>query len=181
MEETNKWKSAAFNGLLLSLITVIISLITSAFEIKSTILSILFWIIRITVSIWLLYYFMKQYSSNFKQISYKDSFIYGTLVCMFSAIICSGFSFINMTLLFPDTINQMGEIMQSSIEQNNMSDEQGDVIMGMLPKLPQITLIVGFIYLTIFGMIASSIIANYTKKDDPFLDDTIQESENSEN
>ncbi len=169
MESNNKWQIAATNGLILSLVTIIYSLIQSVFT-TTGFISIILWAIKFAGCIYLLYYFMKQYSAKFEQISYGESFKFGLLTCSFSAIVCSCFSFISLTLLFPDSVDMVMEQMQSVMATQSYSSEQESAIEGVMGKLPQITLFSTLVYYIIFGAIASSIIANYTKKTDPFAD-----------
>ncbi len=169
MESNNKWQLAAMNGLLLSLVTIIYSLIQSVFT-PNGIISMALWAIKFAGCIYLLYYFMKQYSAKSEQISYGESFRFGFITCTFSAIVCSCFSFISLTLLFPDSVELALEQMQSVMATQSYSSEQESMMEGMMNKLPQLTLFSSLIYYIIFGAIASSIIANYTKKTDPFAD-----------
>lgn len=169
MENSNKWSAAAYNGLLLSLVTVIITVLSSAFPNQhNAFVSIILWIVRITASLYILYYFMRSYSNGKEEVSYKESFSYGTIICLFSSIVCAGVSYLCMTLIFPDTIDTMMENIGKIMAQQNASAEDEDSIMRIVPHLPELSLIFGFIYMTIFGVIASAIIASYTKKVNPF-------------
>jgi predicted membrane protein len=186
MENTgiNKWSSAAMNGLFLSLVTVIITLLTTIVEIKSVPINIIIWVIKLAGSMWLLFYFMKQYSGNFNQISYKDSFIYGFLVCVFSSIICSCYTYLSFTVIFPGMADKITETYQLIMAQQNVSESEEAAAEKMMNKLPEIMLGGMFIYLTIIGLISSSIMANYTKKTDIFAsneNDTAGMNENGEN
>lgn len=178
MENTgiNKWSSAAMHGLFLSLVTVIINLLTTIFEIKSVPVNIIIWVIKLTGSMWLLFYFMKLYSSNFKQISYKDSFVYGFLVCVFSSIICACYTYLSVTVLFPEMVNKITDTYQLMMTQQNVSESEEVAAEKLMNKLPEIMLGGMFVYLTIIGLISSSIMANYTKKTDIFANDDKDDS-----
>lgn len=176
METTNKWQSAALNGLLLSLVTIISSLIQSVFEL-GTVMSMLLWAIKFGACIYLLYYFMKQYSRQFDTISYGESFRYGSILCVFSSIVCSCFAFLSLTLLFPDQLDKSLEAMQAIIDSGSYNDEQIDAINEVSGKLPQITLFWSLFYYSVFGIIVSAIIANFTKNTNPFAEDNTTEEE----
>lgn len=173
METANKWQSAALNGLLLSLVTIIHSLISTIFE-PGTFLSMVLWAIKFGACIYLLYWFMKQYSANFDTISYGQSFQYGFIVSVFSSIVCSCYIFLSLTLLFPDQLDQSLAAMQSIIESGSYNDEQIDAINEVSGKLPQITLFWSLFYYSVFGAIVSAIIANFTKKTNPFAQEDNQ-------
>ena len=100
MENSNKWSAAAYNGLLLSLVTVIITVLSSAFPNQhNAFVSIILWIVRITASLYILYYFMRSYSNGKEEVSYKESFSYGTIICLFSSLNHSTFSVFTILLL----------------------------------------------------------------------------------
>lgn len=152
-------------GLLLALITVLHSLISSIFELPLAI-TIILWLVKFAGSLWVLYYFMKEYAKPFEVFTYKEGFRFGFLVCLFSSIICSSFSFLQITLIFPDLMaTQMETIMTAMQSSNPDSLEAFEKIEGILPQL---IFVFSLIYYIIFGAIASSIIANYTKKGDIF-------------
>ncbi len=167
METVNKWQSAALNGLLLSVVTIVYSLISTIFH-PGTFVSVILWTIKFGACIYLLYYFMKQYSGMFETISYGESFRYGAILSVFSSIVCSCFAFLSITLLFPEQLDQSLAAIQSVIETGNYNDEQIDAINQVSGKLPQIMLFWSLFYYSVFGVIVSAIIANYTKKTNPF-------------
>ncbi len=169
MESNNKWQLAATNGLLLSLVTIIYTLVQQVLT-PGAFISILLWCIKFGGCLWLLYYFMKQYSANFEQITYGKSFGYGFLICCFSSIVCACFSFISLTLIFPDSIEMAREQMMTTIASQNMSSDQESMMEAIANNLPQITLFSSLVYCIIFGAIASSIIANFTKKTNIFAE-----------
>lgn len=152
------------NGLLLSLITIIFSLISTVFEPKG-VLSILIWIVKFGSSIYLLYYFMKQYSGQFETISYGESFNYGFLLCTFSSIICACFTFVSVAYLFPEQVEHALETVQQSMSFNS---DQEAVMEKWRDRIPELMLFSSLIYYIIWGAVASSIIANFTKKTDLF-------------
>ena len=87
MATSNKWNTAATNGLLLSLITIIASLLQSVFKIEG-LFSMVLWAAKFGGCIYLLHYFMKQHSLQEQNVSYGESFKYGFLICCFSSIVC---------------------------------------------------------------------------------------------
>lgn len=175
MENVNKWQSAALNGLLLSVVTIVYSLISTIFN-PGSFVTIVLWTVKFGACIYLLYYFMKQYSSQFETISYGESFRYGSLISVFSSIVCSCFAFLSITFIFPEQLDQSLAAMQSVIENGNYNDEQIDAINQVSGKLPQIMLFWSLFYYSVFGIIVSAIVANYTKKTNPFAgeENTIQ-------
>ena len=165
MPTGNTWNTAAINGLLLSLITIVASLLQYLFKIEGM-ASIILWAAKLGGCIYLLHYFMKQHSMQYQFLSYGESFRYGFIVCAFSSIICAAFLFISLTVLFPGQLDAAVEQMYTIAASANYSDEEIKAIESLSGKLPQITLFTAFIYYTILGAVFSSIIAAFTKKDD---------------
>lgn len=106
--ETNKLSSAAFNGLLLALVTILSTLITTVIE-PGVAISIILWIVKLVATVWLLYYFIREFSKPKEYFRYGDGVSYGVLVSFFSAIICACYFFLHFALLFPDSITSQME------------------------------------------------------------------------
>jgi hypothetical protein len=166
--QTKSWSTAAVNALMLSIVTIVVNLIQAVFE-PGTLLSILIWIVKFAGCLALLYYFIKEFSKGFESFSYKDGFNFGFKLCLLSSIICAGFIFLQYAVLFPDALQNSIEQVSSAMESSNPSAVE------MIEKFmnPQFMFVYTFIYYTVFGMIASAIIANYTKKGDIFKDNQI--------
>lgn len=167
MEQKNKWSSAATNGLILSLVTIIYSLLGPVLGLKGFIM-IIFWIIKTAGCIYLLYYFMKQYSSGFETLSYGESFNYGFILCGFSSIVCACFAFLSMTLLFPEQMAAGMEQVQQAFASRGLDSSQEEMMGKWMDRMPQLILFFTLIYYTLFGAAVSAIIANYTKKTNIF-------------
>ena len=172
MENINKWKSAATDGLILSAITIVYLLVTNLLPAGakwSSFVTIPLWIAKFGGCIWLLYWLMRLYSMKFETVTYKSSFAYGTLVSLFSAIVCSCWQYFSMTVLFSkSTDSMMAQVISAMSSQ--YTEEQMEAIMPVLDNLPQISLFANLVYFTLFGLIVSAITANYTKKVNPFND-----------
>ena len=111
---------------------------------------------------------MKQYSNTAEVVSYGEAFKYGFALCVFSSIVCTCYMFISITWIFPETIDIAMEQIQTVIATGGYSSEQEEAIFNVADRLPQLTLISSIIYYILIGAVMSSIIANFTKKTDPF-------------
>ena len=76
--------------------------------------------------------------------------------------------FLSITVLFPETVDQITEQVQGVLAAQNYDAEQENQTMAMLNNLPQIMLFGSLIYYTLYGLIVSAILANFTKKENPF-------------
>jgi len=167
--QSNRWKAAATSGILLALITIISTLIQAVFT-PGAIINLIIWAIKSVGSIWLLTYFIKEYSTSFTLFTFKDGFRYGFLVAFFSSLICASYMFLHYAVIFPEAIAaQMDKVMEMMASSNPNAIDTLDKI-G--PKLPQLIFVITLFYYTIIGVIASAIIANYTKKGSLFDEST---------
>lgn len=176
MENVNKWKSAATDGLILSAVTIAYGLITNllnmagggdGFTGKGTITFIL-WLAKFSGALYLLFRFMKQYASRFERLQYGAIFGYGSQLCIFSSIVCACWGYFSMVVLFPKQTSQAMDQIMSTASQYNFDEGQMEAMQTLFDHLPQITLFGNLLYCIIFGIIAAAIIANFTKKVNPF-------------
>ncbi len=163
--QTNTWSLAAVNGLILAMVTIVITLIQTVLE-PGTAIKILLWAAKLGLSLWLLFYFIKDYTKEQENFTYRQGLNYGFKICLMSSIVCAVYIFLHFTLFFPDAVaaslEQAAAVLESS---NPQALESLDKISG---KLPQISTVATLVYNTLFGFLAAAIIANFTKKGDIF-------------
>lgn len=163
-----KWSIAAKDGLILASVTIVLAIISSLINSSSFILSSIIWILKTGGSLWLLHKFMKDYSAQADYMPYGKSFGFGFAVCLCSSLVVSIYLFISITLLFPEQMDAVMEIMQEAMSKGLYTAEQESAIERLMGNLPKYMLFVNFIYLSIFGAVASAITATFTKKDNLF-------------
>ena len=149
------------SGLLLALVTVIILTAQSALS-PGKAMNVALWVIKLVASIWLVQYFIKEFSKSFEIFTYKDGFSYGFFVCLFSSFICAITQFLLMAVIFPEALEVQIEVIISTLESSNPAAV--DRFLAMRDSLPYLIAVVSFAWYTIFGLIVSSIVANFTKK-----------------
>jgi len=162
--QTNKWSVAALDGLLLALITITATLIQTIFEPGSAI-SWLLWLVKLVSTVGLLYFFVKDYSKNQELFTYKDGFQFGFMISFLSSIICGSYMFLHYTLIFPDSLAKVMENVATAMQSSGGDTSAFEKIQKYLPHFISVF---SLIYYSIFGLIASAIIANSTKKGDVF-------------
>ena len=163
-----KWSSAAKNGLILASITIGVFLISSLLHSSSFIVDALLWIVKTAGSIWMLHRIMKEYSALKESISYGESFKYGFAVTLFSSLVISAYLFLSLTVIFPSEMEKVTEAMQMVMANGNYTTEEESAMERLMGRLPQYSVIVNIIYLSILGAIASAVIASFTKRTNPF-------------
>lgn len=169
MEQNNKWSCAAMDGLYLSIVTIVYSLISAVFPTENFLISTLLWIIKFSACLYLLWLFMKRWSDQFDTITYSQSYNYGFIVCLLSSVICACFSYAQVEWFFPghteEAINLAKETM---IQQGTLNSSTEDTMNTFFNNIGRISLFASLVYYTIFGGIAAAITANFTKKTNPF-------------
>ena len=164
--QTNKWSIAALDGLLLALITISAILIETVFEPGKAIIWLIK-LVKLVSTIGLLYYFVKEYSKTLELFTYKDGLSFGFIVSMLSSLICGCYMFLHYTLLFPESLSKVMDAMTTAMQSSNADTSAFENIQRYMSHFISFF---SFVYYTIFGLIVSSIIANYTKKGDIFTE-----------
>lgn len=161
-------KSTIVYALQLALLSILVMLIQSQLDFSKLgfvgkVIPPILWAIKFFGSIWLLYFFIREISKNSEEFSYKQGLRVGVVITLISSLVCAAFQFFTITLLQPDLFTEQLAVALETLEQSN--PDAASNLEDVLPHIPTITLIFGFIYYWILGIIASSIIANYTKKE----------------
>ena len=164
--QSNKWSIAAQNALILALVTILATLLQAVFPQMPGFIGILIWIVKLVLSIYLVYYFIKDYSKHFETFTFKQGFNFGAILCLLSSVICAAYLFLHMGFLFPEATTSQMEMVAQTMESSN--PEGAEAIFGVMGHLPKLAFVFSLIYYTIFGLIVSAIVANYTKKGDMF-------------
>ncbi len=164
--QSNKWSIAAQNALILALVTILATLLQAVFPQMPGFIGILIWIVKLVLSIYLVYYFIKDYSKHFETFTFKQGFNFGAILCLLSSVICAAYLFLHMGFLFPEATTSQMEMIAQTMESSN--PEGAEAIFGVMEHLPKLAFVFSLIYYTIFGLIVSAIVANYTKKGDMF-------------
>lgn len=172
--KTNLWSSAAVNGFILALITIVFTLVQTAFPMKGMAAGLLIMIVKLTATVGTLYYFMKAMGQEEESYPYSDAFKYGFAVSICSNIVISCYLWTHYTMIFPDAINDMLEVMGPALAQKNADSSTLDTIFNNFPVILSITLIVLY---SIYGVIFSAVLASFVKKpENIFADKTSNES-----
>ena len=169
MEQENKWSNAAMDGLYLSLVTIIYSLLIAVMQPESFIISTLMWLVKFSGCMYLLWFFMKRWSDRFETISYSHSYHYGFIVCLFSSIMCACYSYIQIEWLFPELSSQSMEMVKETMAAQGRLDSNTENMMdSIMNNFGRLSMFVSLFYYIIFGSIAAAITANFTKRTNPF-------------
>lgn len=177
----NKWNMAGTAGLVLGgvciaygLLTLLTGKIANASTGLAFLLSLLnfaLWAAKFVGCILLMKFFMKRYAASESGITNKDTFSFGVIVALLSALICSAFQYANLVFINPESINAIFDtILQqysSSFDSNTLN--QFDSIKD---KMPELTFTMNFIYCFLFGVILSAILSANIPSRNPFKTDS---------
>ncbi|MFA6676283.1 MAG: DUF4199 domain-containing protein [Bacteroidales bacterium] len=168
MDNKTKWHLAAKYGLKLALVTIVIGIVQA--YLNKPIIGSLLSIVKLILTISLLRNFMQKFTDlqPNRPISYGQSFRFGFLVSFFSSIVCVAFFVLEYTVFFPHLIDAPLEQYATMMKQYGTTIPLDyDQLRGLLPSI----IMIGQTFnCLIWGLILSSIIANWTKKDMPFFD-----------
>lgn len=135
-------------------------------------LSMAFWAAKFYACIKLMQTFMLKFSEANPDADNSDTFRFGSLVGMFSAIVYSAAYLAYMQFIVPDMMEQ---IMEAMTEMPLMDADTLSQMERMMPKLPAITTIVNLIYCSVFGTVLSAILSRNIPSRNPFEGGKTQE------
>ncbi|MBE6225135.1 MAG: DUF4199 domain-containing protein [Bacteroidales bacterium] len=169
MDQENKWSCAAMDGLYLSIVTVIYTLVLSVLQPEGFLVRSIIWIAKFAGCLYLLWYFMKKWSDKSDTISYGQSFNYGFIVCIFSSIVCACFGYAQVEWLFPEQIDEAFAVTKETMAaQGSLNSTTENALEMLMANYGRFTLFISLFYYAAFGAVASAITANFTKKENPF-------------
>lgn len=173
------WNSASVPGLVLGGVCIAYELINwlcSDIEtpVLAGILATVLWALKFGGCIALMVFFMKRYAASDAEIDNSDTFRFGTVVALYSAIFYAAFYFAYTVYIVPDIYKQAFDAILSSsasmLDQNSL-----DQIMDLEPRMPAIGCAVKLIYSFLFGLVLSAILSRNIPSRNPFVNDTPDE------
>ena len=172
MKTVNRGNNAAFQGLMLALVTVVAATL-QAF-ITNSFLNTLIWLLKTAGSIWMLVIFMKEYAKVNPGLS---CFGYGFKVCFFSAIVCAVYSFVLYAYICPDQIAEAFDQVYGMLGTNSIQlpDESKDILLKIEDNYPQYACLSSFIGCLFWGLICSAIINSSVSRKDIFAEEEQEE------
>ena len=170
--KTNLWSSAAANGLLLSLITIIFTLFSTAFPTQNYAIIFLIWIVKLTATVGTLYFFMKGFGKPLDSYPYKTAFGYGFATSLCSNIVIACYLLLHYLIIFPDSMEKVTESMDKMMQAYPQYSENQATFDFISKNMPIISAVSSFFIYTIVGLIIAAILANFAKKaEQPFANE----------
>lgn len=178
LNKKNLWDSAGKGGLILGGITIGFLLLSYALELLpdngagvfiGTLLNFVIWAAKFIGCIYVLYRLMKKFAADFPTADKTMVRKFGFIVGGTSALIVSAFTLVYMLYISPESFEASIETAMQAysgmLDSNSM-----EALESMSGKMPAITFFSQFIYCTLFGIVASAIIAGKIKPSNPFTE-----------
>ncbi len=190
--KTNSFKLAMTYGLYFGLISIVLSVIiwtTNLMEYLGLFGSVFLGILQLILLVFLLVYFTKLYRNNELggKITFKQAFVFGVLIVVFSTIISSLYSYIFNKFIDPDYTQRVMTMMQDKTYQwmssKGVPEDQIDSAMKKfedkgIPS-PIETLIssmeFGLIGGSIMSLISSAIVKKNANNDDDDFEEAMED------
>lgn len=190
MDKKEIWNEGAKSGLLLGIFTsvfIFTGLLTASLSeggvgmrFLSVALSVTFWLIKFFGCLWILRFFMAKFAAACTEASSRQLFSFGTVVALTSAIIVSGVTLLNLTVISPDQMQAAVNATMQSYSALSLGDSDMAILERVMGKLPQIYFFTTLIYCFLFGTVASKIFASTIVRKDEFGDPVENQSENNQ-
>ena len=168
------WDGAGKAGLVLGLVSsayvVITQLLTKlggsvgmAFVV--TLLSFLLWVVKFGGCIYLMKFFMKRFADAHPAADNSDTFRFGMVTALLSALIFAAFDMAYLTWISPDTLSESMDAVKEAY--GSMLPAESLEMMDNL-NMGRMTFFTNLIYCFIFGTVLSAILSRNIPSRNPF-------------
>ena len=133
----------------------------------SSLLSIVLWAAKFAGCIYLMKFFMKKFSESEPEADNSDTFRFGMMTALLSALLYAAFSMAYMQFINPDSVTEAFESVMDMYE--SMLDSNSlEQIENMIPKMPAISFFTNLVYCFLFGTVLSAIFSRNIPSKNPF-------------
>ncbi len=165
------WNSAALAGVILAAVTIAMDLVSNlaarAGGFGGSLLTFIAWAAKIALCVYIFRFLLIRFYDGFDEVDYERLKGYGMKLALFSSILVTGFSAVQMILLNPDTVSEAMAAAQQSYASMMDSNSQA-LLEKMMPKMPLYTSIFSLIYCFIWGWTLSIAFSKKIAPYDPF-------------
>lgn len=175
-EKKSIWDSAAKAGLALGGISVaylaltsLLSLISGEGKMAAIIISVvstLLWMVKFAACLFMLRFFMLRWSAANPEADNSDTFRFGRITALLSALVYSGCYLAYTTFINPGIYDEAFEILKGNPMMNSSASLLA--MQNMLPMMPTYTFFGNLIYCWLFGVILSAIYSKNIPSKNPF-------------
>jgi len=174
------WNSAALAGLVLAAITLAFTFLQglagNVEGVVSGLLGIVAWLAKLAACVVAFRWFLIRFHDKFSGVDYTRLKNYGLKIGLFSSILVSGYTLLEMLVLNPDqykeAINSALEPMMAQLDSNTLGSL--DQMMGQLPTY---SFCFSLLYCFLWGWVLSVIFAKVIEPANPFQNDNTQNTD----
>lgn len=168
------WDAAGKAGLVLGLVSTAYVLISgllaslngsTGMALLSTLLAFILWAAKFAGCILLMRFFMKRFTAAHPGVDNSDTFRFGMVTALLSALIFAAFDMAYLTWIAPDTMSQAMETIQQSYG-SMMPAESLEAMENM--NFGVISFFTNLIYCFLFGTVLSAILSRNIPSRNPF-------------
>lgn len=168
------WNDAARSGLVLGGVSIAYMLCTillgkiqggGVVAVLVNVASLLLWVFKFVLCIRLMKFFMLKFAASHEGIANSDSFLFGTVTALLSALIYSAFYMAWISFIDPEMLTSSLDTIRTASE---FTEEQTEAIERLIPKLPTLTFFVNLFWCFLFGTVLSAIFSRNIPSRNPF-------------
>ncbi len=167
------WNSAAKAGLIFGIISispmVINQLLAGTNPTLLMIVTNAIWLAKLLGCIFLMRYFFIKLCKKYPEATKKTTFGYGVRIALFSSILLSGYTLLNLTVISPELISEQFAVIRESMA-SMMDSNTAKILNSIEDKYVELSFFSNLIYPFIYGVVLSSILSSYVPKKDPFAE-----------
>ena len=169
------WDAAGKAGLVLGLVSsayvLVSALLTklaggTGMAFLTTILAFALWAAKFAGCILLMKFFMKRFADAHPGVDNSDTFKFGMVTALLSALIFAAFDMAYMTWIAPDTMSQALEMIQESSYGSMLPAESLEAMENI--NFGTVTFFTNLVYCFLFGTVLSAILSRNIPSRNPF-------------
>ena len=166
------WNSAAVPGAVLGGVCIAYQLAgllltkTDA-PVLAGLVSTLLWLAKFIGCIWLMHFFMKKFAAADPDVDNSDTFKFGVVTALFSALIYSAFYFAYAQFIAPDMFDEAFSMISESYS-TFMTEDMLEQVENIKPDMPKILFFSSLLYCFIYGTVLSAILSRKVPSANPF-------------
>lgn len=165
VDKKTLWNSGSLAGLALGAVSVAYILIGMLHT--PAVLAFILWGVKFAACIYLMSFFMKRFARQNSSATNSDTFRFGVVTALCSALVYSTFYLVYVSYIAPETFsmafNTVMESYSSMMDYNSLQ-----ALEQIEPKMPRISFFVNLIYCFLFGTVLSAIMSRSIPSSDPF-------------
>lgn len=166
------WNSAAVSGAVLGGVCVVYQLACMLLAkvdapVVTGLVTTLLWLAKFVGCIWLMIFFMKRFALADAEVTNSDTFKFGVVTALYSALIYSAFYFAYAQFIAPDMFDEVFSVISESYS-SFMTEDMLEQMENLRPDMPKVLFVSSMLYCFIYGTVLSAILSRNIPASNPF-------------